>query len=67
LAFEGEVKYHGIVSHDDAAEFMKGVKEHIEKCGNNYAEVQYKPVIQRDGSLLYTAYVVGRAREEVSE
>jgi hypothetical protein len=63
MAFNGEVMYHAIVSNDDVDEFMEGLATNIKKCGENYAEVQYQPVIQNNGKVLFTAYVIGRARE----
>ena len=64
MALKGTIVYHGVVSNDDHQKFMDALKEHIENCGENYAEVQYHPVMQLSGKVLLTAYVIGRTRED---
>lgn len=64
MAFKGEVLKHFVVSDDRAEEFMEHTKKCIQECGELYAEVQYQPVMQRNGKLLFTAYIIGRSRED---
>jgi hypothetical protein len=54
------VTYMGIVSDVDSIEFYKNIKKIIEENPQHEYEFQYNSVMQLNGKVLFTCFVVGR-------
>lgn len=65
MSYKGEIKFAALISNNDGEIFRKQIAEHVEiGCKNLYAEIQYQPLINLNGIVCWTAFVVGRVRED---
>lgn len=61
MSFKGEIKWSGLISNYDGAEFYSQVKKTINTdCVGLYTEIQYQPLMQIEGKMLLTAFIIGR-------
>jgi hypothetical protein len=54
------VTYIGLVSDVDSAEFYKNIKKIVEENPQHEYEFQYDSVMQLNGKVLFTCFIVGR-------
>ncbi|EJV61788.1 hypothetical protein IEO_03083 [Bacillus wiedmannii] len=63
-SFKGEVKYSGLVSNEDRREFYKQLQETVSNLGELHCEIQYSTQAPANGTLVFTALVIGRSRHD---